>query len=389
MVTIRLRWNILVLVACWALLVPLQGFTQWAAQPGQTVRNEFGPVQGERASMCRGACGMACPSACKERTTWECIDPERVLRVDTYICSTHRGCREHDDCLDACGQNQAQGFDCEAYCHAEAVEAYGLQNATSWAAGGGPFDGPPILFEYTRDTPNGYDPAFRCPDGAQLQCTGGKGQCLAAGGASVEPVFDSYPSAGPGAMRIADLRSGRLCGDSVCEPGTLIRVTGRDSCERGPCTRYGLEFDYVNADPAAPLECESDTEGGGDFVGDLLKSAAESRPQMGDGSGQDGMAELMGLFQQVLNSADTPEDVQITMTPLDENGNPIESQRVGTDWTGPASVPRTVDLPAASGHLVVPMYQLADTGSTDDRVRRIRCSHKGLPVLEAVFQLQF
>jgi hypothetical protein len=377
------------LLAGLLLLAPAAACAQWSAQPGETVRNGFGPEQGERASMCRGACGRACPSACKERTRYECIDAERLLRVNTYICSTHRGCREHDDCLDRCAQNEAEGFDCDAYCHAEAVEAYGLQNTTSWAAGGGPFDGPPILFEYTRDAPDGLDPAFRCPDGAQLQCSGGKGQCLAAGGASVDPLFDSYLAAGPGAMRISNFRSGRLCGDSVCEQATLIRVTGSDNCERGSCTRYGVEFDYENADPSAPLECSSEASGGGDFVGNMLKSAAESTPQMGDGTGEDGMAELMGMFQQVLKSADTPDDVQITMAPLDEHGNPIESERVGNTYSGPPSVPRSVDVPAARGHLVVPMYQLVDTGSKPPEARKIRCNHKGQPVLEVAFQLQY
>lgn len=386
--TQRVR-NFLLVLAGILLLSPLAASAQWAAQPGETVRNGFGPVKGENASMCRGACGLGCPSACKERVTYECLDSGQLQRVKTYICSTHQGCREHDDCLDRCTQNRAEGFDCEAYCHSEAVAAYGLQNATSWAAGGGPFDGPPIIFQYTRNAPGAPEPAFSCPDGAQLQCNGGKGQCLAAGGAGMDPVFDSYPDLGSGAMRISDFRSGRLCGDRVCEQASLIRVTGQDACERGRCTRYGVEFHYENADPSAPLECASTTEGGGDFVGNMLKTAADSAPQMGDGTGQDGMAELMGMFQQVLKSADTPEDVRISMAPLDEHGNPIESQRVGSDYTGPASVPRSVDLPAPSGRLVVPMYQLVDVDDKASRVREIRCSHKGLPVLEVAFQLEF
>lgn len=361
---------------------------QWAASPGETVRNSFGPTKGERASMCRGACGLGCPGSCKQRVAYECLDSERLMQVTTYICSTHQGCRDHDDCLDACAQNQEPGFDCDAYCHTDAVNAYGLPNATSWAGGGGPFDGPPILFEYTRDAPNAPEPAFRCPDGAQLQCNGGKGQCSAEGGVSAVPVFDSYPSAGPGAMRVSGFRSGRLCGDRVCEQTNLIRVTGQDSCERGPCTRYGVEFDYVNADPSAPLECTGEVSGGGDFVGNALKRAADAAPQMGDGSGEDGMAELMGMFQQVLKSADTPEDVQISMAPLDEHGNPIESQRVGSTYEGPASVPRTVAIPAVSGRLLVPMYQLVGI-SSPPTARQIRCAHKGQPVLEVAFQLQY
>ncbi len=101
------------------------------------------------------------------------------------------------------------------------------------------------------------------------------------------------------------------------------------------------------------------------------------------------MAALVGMMQQVLKSADTPEDVQITITPLDEQGNPIESERVGTTHTGPDSVPRFVEIPAVSGRMVVPMYQLVDIPDKDTRVRQIRCNHKGQPVLEAAFQLQF
>lgn len=372
-----------------AVLFPLAAAAQWSAQPGETVRNAFGPSKGESASVCRGACGMGCPGSCKERVAYECLDSGLLLRVNTHICSTHQGCREHDDCLDACTQNQEPGFDCDAYCHSDAVGVYGMQYATSWAAGGGPFDGPPIFFEYTRAAPDAPDPAFRCPEGAQLQCTRGKGQCLAAGGGSVEPVFDSYPAAGADAMRIAGFRAGPLCGDRVCEQNTLIQVTGQDVCERGSCTRYGVEFDYENANPAAPLDCTGEVDGGGDFVGNMLKKGADMIPEQEEGSGEDGMAELMGMFQKVLKSADTPEDLQITMAPLDEHGNPIESERVGQTYTGPASVPRTVAIPASSGHLVVPMYQLVDVGNKEAHSRKVRCSHNGIPVLEVDFQIQF
>jgi len=97
----------------------------------------------------------------------------------------------------------------------------------------------------------------------------------------------------------------------------------------------------------------------------------------------------MGLFGAVLASADSPEDVDISMTPLDENGNPIESQRVGsTPRDGPPPIPRSVDLPAASGHLFVPMYQLAaGVEPGQPKERRIRCTHKGAPVLDTVFRL--
>jgi hypothetical protein len=53
-------------------------------------------------------------------------------------------------------------------------------------------------------------------------------------------------------------------------------------------------------------------------------------------------------------------------------------------------VPGAVPLPAASGHLIVPMFDVregAAPGSTI--VRDIRCAHKGVPVLETTFRVQF
>lgn len=379
--------RLLFLVAL-VLLAPMGASAQWSAQPGDTVRNAFGPMPGTQASMCRGACGKGCPETCSQSVALECLDTERARRVVSYSCGTHRGCRDHDDCLDACRMN-AMGLDCDTYCHTQAMEKWGLERASSWATGGGPFDSAPIRFEYTLHAPDAHEPAFRCPEGARLACSRGLGRCLTTGGVAVEPVFDSYPTAGPDAMRVAGFRAGELCGERVCKQATVIRVNGQDNCERGRCTRYGVEFDYRNADPAVPLECSAKTTGGGDFIGNLLKETADAMPQQGAGPEADGMAQLMGLFQQVLKSADTPEDVQISMAPLDEAGNPIESQRVGPGTDFVPSVPRSISLPAASGRLVVPMYQLVDVGDTSDRVREIRCTHKGWPVFEMAFKLQF
>lgn len=376
-----------------ALLISLPLSAQWAAQPGAKVRNGFGPEYGaEGFSTCRGACGVGCPGSCKERVAYECGDSDRMVRVNTYVCGTHEACRAHDDCLDQCRQDEEQGFDCDAYCHTDVLESFSLENAVSWSVGGGPYDGPPIFFEYTHESPGSPEPAFRCPDGSQMQCSRGKGRCVAASGGQVDPVFDSYFGLAPNAMKISNFRSGHLCGDKVCEQATVIRVTGRDACERGSCTKYGVEFDYENADPSMPLECSGEVTGGGDFIGNMLKKGADMIPEQEDKPGaepgEDGMAELMGMFKKVLQSADTPEDVQITMTPLDENGNPIASETVGNQYAGPASVPRTVSIPSSSGRLVVPMYQL--TGISDPPTeRQIRCSHKGVPVLEVAFTLAY
>ena len=78
------------------------------------------------------------------------------------------------------------------------------------------------------------------------------------------------------------------------------------------------------------------------------------------------------------------------MTMLDENGNPDESKRVGSEpVNGPASIPRSITLPAASGHPFVPMYQLsASSKPCVEKERRVTCKHKGEPVLVTTFVLQ-
>lgn len=375
-----------------ALLWAATASAQWSAQPGETKRNAFGPLKGDKASLCRGACGLGCPSTCAETVSYECVDSTRLRRVKTYECGTHLGCRVHDDCLDACAQTGLVATECQVKCHREAVERFGLETATSWASGHGPYDGPPITFEYTRDAPDAPEPSFRCPEGARIACDGSAGRCVA-GGATVEPVFASYVSAGGAGMRISGFRAGRLCGDRVCDETADIRVTGRDSCVKGRCTRYGVEFDYTGADPSSPLECKTTTTGGKkDFIGDLVVRGLEAMPEqeVAEGEEQNGMRAMLGLFKKVVESADTPEDVRLTMAPLGPDGKPIESQRVGTGpEAGPPSSPRVVSIPSTSGHLVVPMYQLADGAGDGPRVREIRCSHKGRPVLETTFRLSF
>lgn len=377
------------IVACGFFLAVAAG-AQWSAQPGDTVRDAFGPPRANgSASVCRGACGAGCPNTCRESVRYECLGAGRMRRVTKYVCGTHQGCREHDDCLDACEQSGAQ-MDCDAHCHQQAVEKYGLENATSWVGGHGPFDGPTITFEYTREEPGALQPAFRCPAGASLQCAGDTASCSVAGG-TVEPVFDSYPAAGPGAMRVSGFRSGKLCGDRVCEQSTEIPVSGEETCPDGACTRFAMEFDYTNADPSAPLNCAVATQGGPkDFIGDAVKKGLEAMPDDPEKSGMnEGMAGLLGAFKKVVEAVDAGEAVSIA--PLGPDGKPVESQRVGTPGrSGPAPVPESIDLPASSGHLLVPMYELAKSSNGNEpMVKKIRCSHKGVPVLETTFRLAF
>lgn len=365
---------------------------QWSIEPGAEVRNAFGVKAGHRAHRCPGACGAGCADACEKTVSYECTDSNRLRRVVTFACGTHQGCRVHDDCLDACVASNAVGGDCQSQCDSEVVQQYGFESAMSWLRGGGPYDGQ-VRYQYTRDDPGALEPTYRCPEGSTTSC-GAEAGCLAANGAAVDPMFDAYPS-GAGAMRISRFRSGPACGDGVCTTAIDIQVTGAEACTNGSCTRFGMEFNYENADPSAPLECSTSTSGGkGDFVGDLIKLGGDAmttraEPSASDGQGQDGMAELLGMFAKVVASADSPEDLNVSMAPLDEQGRPIESQRVGsTPHNAPPPIPHSVDLPAERGHLFVPMYQLADGMDAGEvKERRVQCTHRGSPVLETVFRL--
>lgn len=105
--------------------------------------------------------------------------------------------------------------------------------------------------------------------------------------------------------------------------------------------------------------------------------------------GGEGMNQLLGAFSQVIKAVEAGEEVSIA--PLGEDGKPIESQRVQLEGPGSegSSIPRTIDLPSKSGDLVVPMHQMAGGGESEPVTREIYCTHKGVPVLETSFELQF
>ncbi len=380
-------------------VAPVSALRSWAAQPGETVLNSFGPA----ASDCRGACGPGCQSAqsCESGARYECLGGDRLLRIETYACGTHQGCRVHDDCLDRCAQANAQGVDCEAMCHLEAVQEYGAQNAMSWLQGGGPYDAEPIYFEYTSSAPGMPEPAYRCAEGTRLECGGAAARCLTAAGVEVEPVFDAFP-AGGGAISVSAFRSGRLCeqgpgGAMVCEQTVDIPVTGADSCAQATgsarCTRFGFEFDYRGANPAMPLVCTATSRGGTlDLPAFMVAqglSAVVSQESNTD------LGEVLGGLQDALRSGRSLEEVfaGVSVAPLDDNGRPIESQRVGASPAAqnvPPPTPRQVSFEAASGRLVVPMYELHDPALSGQMLEReVECSYNGTPVIETRFRLQF
>jgi len=394
-----LRPAIFSLLLTGTLFLPVQpAAAQWAADPGATARNAFGPGAAGKANQCRGACGSGCPGTCDKAVSYECQGNAQLRRIESYDCGTHQGCRVHDDCLDTCLQKSSQPGECQKQCDTQVMERFGFENSASWLIGRGPYDGM-INFEYTIAAPASPEPAYHCPDGATRQC-GGSAGCAAADGTRVEPVFENYPATN--GMRVSAFRTGLVCGEKVCQQTASIEVWGEDTCPGGSCTHYGMEFDFANADPAASLECSTSTSGGDDdFVGGLLKQGGDAMTTRGGttsnngdnataGGGEDGMAELLGMFGKVLASGDSPDDVDVTFTPYDEQGNPDPSRAVGTRaGNGPPPVPRSVDLPGASGHLFVPMYQLkSNLNRGEVKERKIRCTHKGAPVLETVFRLE-
>lgn len=370
---------------------PLESVAQWSAGPGETVRNAFGPQKNEEATACRGACGLGCPTSCDEATKFECAGGARLLRVRTFSCGTHQACRDHDDCLDRCSQDRAEGFDCQAECHAEVMEQFPVENSVSWMAGGGPYDGDPILFEYTREQPGWPEAFYRCPEGSALQCAADGGRCVA-GQKPVDPVFTNYRG-GMGGVLVSGFRSGDVCTEggepaSVCQTAVDIRVTGEDECLQAegvrPCTWFGFEFDYRNANPGEPLYCQS-TGTAGDFLGEMVSKAIEAAPAEDDSD----LGKLLGSLQKELNSGKSLDQVFSGISITTEDGQVLGGEAPVEALAQPG-VPGEVAVNSASGHLLVPIFELRDAQPPGTTVEhQVRCVQQGRPVVETTFRLHF
>jgi hypothetical protein len=263
-------------------------------------------------------------------------------------------------------------------CHKEAVEQYGMETATAWGLGGGPVESQRITFEYTRDSPDVPEPLFSCPTGTRLTCGGTAGRCLTDVGAEAAPVFAAYDGNAPG-MRVSAFQSGRVCRDGeksrVCEQTIEINVSGAR-------TWYGFEFDYVNADPSAPLQCFA-TGAEDDFMGSVVKSAVTLMPA--DDSTE--LGKVLGRIQTELGRGGSLTDI-LSGVKVRPAGQPAPA--VETAAPPAPGVPGSLPIPATSGHLIVPIFELgkaAPPGST--LLREVRCSHNGSPVLETTFRLHF
>lgn len=388
----RVAMKLLVVCLILAVLYPQISTAQWSAMPGETVRNGFGPVKNQGAPACRGACGLDCPSSCDQEVQFECAGAGTLTRVKSYRCGTHQGCRQHDDCLDRCSQQHAEGYDCQAECHTEAVNDWGLEMTGSWALGGGPFDTQPIVFEYTMDTPAGAEAIYRCPEGSRQQCGATKDGCVAAG-RPVDPVFDSFAGGPAGAIQVFGFRSGPVCfsdgqPSSVCQPAIDIQVNGKDSCAHSGgiqrCTWYGFELNYRNADPTEPLICQ--TSGADeDFLGGIVSRVIEAGPAESDTD----MGKLLGGLQKQLQSGKSLDQVFAGITVTTEDGETLGGT-APEDALQQPGVPTEVALNGSSGHLLVPMFEMYDASPPGSSVEhQIRCLQQGQPVIETTFRLHF
>ncbi len=206
-------------------------------------------------------------------------------------------------------------------------------------------------------------------------------------GEEVTPVFDTY-AGGPDTVRVSNFRSGRVCPDGerasgVCEQATDIDVSGESRCDQAGtskgCTWYGFEFDYAPVHSSAPMFCAS-SGADEDFLGRVMKDALTKMPV--DQSTQLGQA--LGEIQRQLGSGRSLQDVLsgITIRPAGQPAPPPPAPTPG--------VPASVKLPAAGGHLLVPMFEFRDGGAPGSvLVREVRCTLAGSPVLETTFRLHF
>lgn len=127
-----------------SLIVALAGAASCpSSPPGAAPRNPGIPS----GALCRGACGRDCPSTCEDLPDISICAPdgEHVCKYKVIKCGSHQGCRDHDDCYDACALRSPPVFcpwggQCCDDCNDNCTDQYGYLKCASWALGNGPYD---------------------------------------------------------------------------------------------------------------------------------------------------------------------------------------------------------------------------------------------------------
>lgn len=131
-----------------------------------------------------------------------------------------------------------------------------------------------------------------------------------------------------------------------------------------------------------PLVC-STSAADEDFLGGVVKRALTAVPA--DRTTELGAA--LGHIQGELGRGRSLTDVLSGIKVTPAGGAPVGGTTPGGGVPG---VPSSVPVSSARGHLVVPMYELADAAAPGAvLVREVRCTQNGAPVVETTFRLHF
>ena len=206
------------------------GATELTGVAQSLVGDAIGPC----GALCRGACGPDCtPNNCQvgsvDRQCSRNSDGTNNGMATSNVklsCGVHQGCIDHDQCYDDCHKDNGCGTwaaaSCRRGCDTAAAGTWGVENATSWMNGGGPF-ARQQEFLFT-DVHTVYDPTH-CPPGTTCTVT-----------LSAYAAGDGGTSDG-GANDVAcELGAGRY----VLDPGSFAGCFVTNSC-KNYCRSWGAD----------------------------------------------------------------------------------------------------------------------------------------------------
>jgi hypothetical protein len=101
------------------------------------------------------------------------------------------------------------------------------------------------------------------------------------------------------------------------------------------------------------------------------------------------LGNLLGGLQKELNSGKSLDQVFAGITMTTADGQALGGSAPAKAFASPG-VPGEVAVNSASGHLLVPMFELYGAKPPGSSVEHhVRCSQGGRPVIETVFRLHF